>query len=282
MVMEDSNSSGPGVPGHAGRSSPGAVREVDLRDRPLIRSIRVGSVNVFESASRQGKLRRHRACRGARPRRTSTAACSPRVLICAGCSRLSMDIQRDRLFSALTRIVWSLDSPDSMASYLGQLGRDHRKYGVIAEHYTAVGNALLATIKRFSAEAWTVGDRGRLGGRLHRRRQSHDRVGRVPTPGVPRLVAGRGDRPRAPHAGHRGDHSASRPAPAVPAGPVRQRADCTLAACLAHVLHRERATRGQHRPPARPRDPRGLGLDRAGRAHADRRHRDVRAPRSAP
>ncbi|MEU7893133.1 globin domain-containing protein [Nonomuraea sp. NPDC049152] len=68
----------------------------------------------------------------------------------------AMDVQRDRLFSALTRIVWSLDSPDSLASYLGQLGRDHRKYGVIAEHYTAVGNALLATIRRFAADIWTA------------------------------------------------------------------------------------------------------------------------------
>ena len=66
----------------------------------------------------------------------------------------AMDMQRDRLFSALTRIVWSLDSPDSLTSFLGQLGRDHRKYGVIAEHYTAVGNALLATIKRFAADIW--------------------------------------------------------------------------------------------------------------------------------
>ncbi|MFC7642525.1 globin domain-containing protein [Streptosporangium lutulentum] len=68
----------------------------------------------------------------------------------------AMDVQRDRLFSALTRIVWSLDSPDSLASYLGQLGRDHRKYGVVAEHYTAVGNALLSTIKHFSAETWNA------------------------------------------------------------------------------------------------------------------------------
>ncbi|MCA2223755.1 globin domain-containing protein [Nonomuraea aurantiaca] len=66
----------------------------------------------------------------------------------------AMDLQRDRLFGALTRIVWSLDSPASLASFLGQLGRDHRKYGVIAEHYTAVGNALLATIKRFAADIW--------------------------------------------------------------------------------------------------------------------------------
>ncbi|MEU7000930.1 globin domain-containing protein [Nonomuraea sp. NPDC046570] len=68
----------------------------------------------------------------------------------------SMDVQRDRLFSALTRVVWSLDSPDSLASYLGQLGRDHRKYGVVADHYTAVGNALLATVKRFAADIWTA------------------------------------------------------------------------------------------------------------------------------
>ncbi|MFI7106493.1 globin domain-containing protein [Nonomuraea sp. NPDC050227] len=66
----------------------------------------------------------------------------------------AMDVQRDRLFGALTRIVWSLDSPDGLAAYLGQLGRDHRKYGVLAEHYTAVGTALLATIRRFAAEVW--------------------------------------------------------------------------------------------------------------------------------
>ncbi|HEX4811711.1 MAG TPA: globin domain-containing protein, partial [Nonomuraea sp.] len=66
----------------------------------------------------------------------------------------AMNVQRDRLFRALTRIVWSLDSPDSLAAYLGQLGRDHRKYGVLAEHYTAVGNALLATVRRFAADVW--------------------------------------------------------------------------------------------------------------------------------
>ncbi|MDH2426232.1 globin domain-containing protein [Sphaerisporangium sp. TRM90804] len=66
----------------------------------------------------------------------------------------AMDVQRERLFRALTRIVWSLDSPDGLGAYLGQLGRDHRKYGVVAEHYTAVGNALLATVRRFSADTW--------------------------------------------------------------------------------------------------------------------------------
>ncbi|MCG5213722.1 globin domain-containing protein [Streptosporangium soli] len=68
----------------------------------------------------------------------------------------AMDVQRDRLFSALTRIVWSVDSPATLASYLGQLGRDHRKYGVLAEHYSAVGNALIATARRFAAEIWST------------------------------------------------------------------------------------------------------------------------------
>lgn len=66
----------------------------------------------------------------------------------------AMDVQRDRLFRALTRIVWSVDSPGGLSAFLGQLGRDHRKYGVVAEHYTAIGNALLATVRRFAAEVW--------------------------------------------------------------------------------------------------------------------------------
>nr|WP_055502506.1 globin domain-containing protein [Nonomuraea pusilla] len=66
----------------------------------------------------------------------------------------AMDIQRERLFGALARMVWSVDSPEGMAGYLGQLGRDHRKYGVAPEHYGAVGRALVATVRRFAAEVW--------------------------------------------------------------------------------------------------------------------------------
>ena len=69
----------------------------------------------------------------------------------------AMDAQRDRLFRALTRIVHSLSTPEDMEPYLSQLGLDHRKYGVLAEHYPAVGRALLATLRRFSGDAWTPG-----------------------------------------------------------------------------------------------------------------------------
>jgi NAD(P)H-flavin reductase len=66
-----------------------------------------------------------------------------------------MDEQRDRLFRALARIVESLSTPAEMASYLAQLGRDHRKYGVEPAMYEAVGEALLATLRAFAESAFT-------------------------------------------------------------------------------------------------------------------------------
>lgn len=67
----------------------------------------------------------------------------------------AMDEQRDRLFRALGRIVESLSTPDEMAAYLSQLGRDHRKYRVEPEMYEAVGVALLATLRSFARDAFT-------------------------------------------------------------------------------------------------------------------------------
>jgi NAD(P)H-flavin reductase/hemoglobin-like flavoprotein len=40
-------------------------------------------------------------------------------------------------------------------AFLAQLGRDHRKYGVQAEHYETLGWALYATLRDALAEAWT-------------------------------------------------------------------------------------------------------------------------------
>jgi NAD(P)H-flavin reductase/hemoglobin-like flavoprotein len=68
----------------------------------------------------------------------------------------AMDMQRDRLFRALTKIVWSLDNPEALSGYLSQLGRDHRKFGVTPEHYAAIGSALIATLRKFSGDTWTL------------------------------------------------------------------------------------------------------------------------------
>ncbi|HEV2374967.1 MAG TPA: globin domain-containing protein [Streptosporangiaceae bacterium] len=69
----------------------------------------------------------------------------------------AMDEQRDRLFHALARIVDSLSTPEEMANYLIQLGRDHRKYSVEPEMYDVVGESLIATLRRFAGHAFTPG-----------------------------------------------------------------------------------------------------------------------------
>jgi len=70
---------------------------------------------------------------------------------------LAMSAQREQVFAALARIAWSMDSPETFTAYVGQLGRDHRKYGVKDRHYEAFFGALLATIRHFGAGAWTAG-----------------------------------------------------------------------------------------------------------------------------
>ncbi|MEU6753866.1 globin domain-containing protein, partial [Spirillospora sp. NPDC046719] len=67
---------------------------------------------------------------------------------------IALDAQREHFFHALTRIVWSQDNPEDLASYLARLGRDHRRYGVTAEHYSAVEDALLATLRLFARDMW--------------------------------------------------------------------------------------------------------------------------------
>ena len=67
---------------------------------------------------------------------------------------VSMAAQRDRLLQALGRIVSDVGNLDSLVPFLTDLGRDHRKFGVTAEHYPAVGASLLAALTHFSGSAW--------------------------------------------------------------------------------------------------------------------------------
>jgi len=67
---------------------------------------------------------------------------------------LSMSNQRDKFVSALGRIVSHADQLDKDAAFLQHLGRDHRKYAVVAEHYNAVGASLCATLKHFLGSEW--------------------------------------------------------------------------------------------------------------------------------
>lgn len=68
---------------------------------------------------------------------------------------VSMAGQRDKLVNALGRIVSDVSNHDSLLPFLRGLGRDHRKFGTVAEHYPAVGASLIATLKHFSGPSWT-------------------------------------------------------------------------------------------------------------------------------
>ncbi len=68
---------------------------------------------------------------------------------------VNMQVQRSRLLRALVHFVQMVDRPDELLPFLRQLGRDHRKFGVLAHHYEAVGMALLAAVKAHAKAAWT-------------------------------------------------------------------------------------------------------------------------------
>jgi NAD(P)H-flavin reductase/hemoglobin-like flavoprotein len=68
---------------------------------------------------------------------------------------VSMAVQRDRLLQALGTIVSSADRIEEIAPFIQELGRDHRKFGALAEHFGPVGESLLATLAHFSGPDWT-------------------------------------------------------------------------------------------------------------------------------
>jgi NAD(P)H-flavin reductase/hemoglobin-like flavoprotein len=68
---------------------------------------------------------------------------------------LVMSAQRDRLVGALGRVVSSVDDLGSVVPFVQQLGRDHRRFSVVPEHYDAVGASLLWTLAHFLGDRWT-------------------------------------------------------------------------------------------------------------------------------
>jgi NAD(P)H-flavin reductase/hemoglobin-like flavoprotein len=68
----------------------------------------------------------------------------------------TMEMQRERLMAAMAYILDNLDDLDRVEKFLQQLGRDHRKYGVEAQHYDPAGRALLAALRDYTGPAfWT-------------------------------------------------------------------------------------------------------------------------------
>jgi NAD(P)H-flavin reductase len=68
---------------------------------------------------------------------------------------VAMDLQRDRLFRALLSSSRGLaDDPEGLRDSLRRLGREHRKYGVLTEHYGPVGECLVEAVRRYCGMPW--------------------------------------------------------------------------------------------------------------------------------
>ena len=61
---------------------------------------------------------------------------------------LTLGESRKWVFEALTRCAWSSDQPESLTRWLGELGRDHRKFGVTDRHYQPFFSALISTAEQ--------------------------------------------------------------------------------------------------------------------------------------
>jgi hemoglobin-like flavoprotein len=67
-----------------------------------------------------------------------------------------MDLQRERLLKAIIALVTHYDRPEQLTPALTAMGRNHVGYGVQLEHFTAVGETLLATLRKFAGPAWNA------------------------------------------------------------------------------------------------------------------------------
>ncbi|MPY84648.1 MAG: flavohemoprotein [Actinophytocola sp.] len=67
----------------------------------------------------------------------------------------NMEVQRSRLLRALVHFVQMVDRPHELTPFLRQLGRDHRKFGVVTKHYESVGTALLGALRHYAGDDWT-------------------------------------------------------------------------------------------------------------------------------
>ena len=63
--------------------------------------------------------------------------------------------QMKMLLASLKLVVNNLDKPDKLVPALQQMGKRHKGYGAVPEHYTAVAETLMDVMKEFAGKAWT-------------------------------------------------------------------------------------------------------------------------------
>src|SRR5262245_56294325 len=69
--------------------------------------------------------------------------------------RRDLDEQKRKFMSTLAVIGGSLDDSSKLITLTETLAWQHRRYGILPEHYALVGEALLWSLERGLGESWT-------------------------------------------------------------------------------------------------------------------------------
>ncbi|WP_020524264.1 globin domain-containing protein [Catelliglobosispora koreensis] len=69
---------------------------------------------------------------------------------------VQMQLQRERLLSAIVSTVHGFNDLERTDTYLRQLGRDHKKFSVEPEHYALVKSALLRALRYYARGGWNL------------------------------------------------------------------------------------------------------------------------------
>jgi methyl-accepting chemotaxis protein len=63
--------------------------------------------------------------------------------------------QMKMLLASLNLVIANLDNPDKLVPALQEMGKRHKGYGAVPEHYGAVAETLMDVMKEFAGKAWT-------------------------------------------------------------------------------------------------------------------------------
>lgn len=63
--------------------------------------------------------------------------------------------QEKKLLSGLALVINNIRKPEVLGPALTNLGKNHQKYGAVAEHYPAVAETMLDVMEEFAGELWT-------------------------------------------------------------------------------------------------------------------------------
>ena len=107
-----------------------------LRDAFTPGRTRAPATNSSAASTPTGLPSTSRYATCSRPKWRASAPLSP--MHCTGCTA-----------------NWSRSAPQEPVAFLAQLGRDHRKHGVLPSHYDTLRRALYATLRSHLGEAWT-------------------------------------------------------------------------------------------------------------------------------